>query len=563
MFHLDYIVLLLFSLIIVLAGFSFARTGKNMTSFFAGGGSVPWGISGLSLFMSFFSAGTFVVWGSIAYDLGWVSVTIQWTMCIGGIFVGLFLAPRWKRARILTAAEFLTRRFSIRTQKFYTWIFLLLSLFTSGNFLYPVAKIVSVSTGFSLHWIILILGLSIILYTTAGGFWAVLITDVLQFIVLFSSVLVVIPLALKMTGGISGLAAKAPDDFFKLFSGEFTPWFIFAFFIYNTIFIGGNWAYVQRFTSVRNEKSARKSGLLFSLLYLVSPIIWMLPPIAYRVINPDVSGLASEGAYIMVCKQVLPAGMLGLMLASMVFATASSVNTTLNMSAAVVTNDLFRNRYPDASDKRTMWFARLITVIFGLGAVGVALMVPSMGGIVEAVLSVGAIAGVPLLAPPIWALFSKRITGKGIVSTTVISLVINLIFKFITPWLFDLKLDRATEMAVGTLIPLGMLLFLETWETVKGRISLQYMVYLINQPGYAYPPSGENGKATGDENTYAFRVLGFTLLVLGVLIGGLAFLAGEGRIYVIIISLLIGSGGAWLRFRAGRRNNKSKVKHDN
>ena len=552
---LDYIVLLIFSLIIVLAGISFARSGKNLTSFFAGGGSVPWGISGLSLFMSFFSAGTFVVWGSIAYDLGWVSVTIQWTMCIGGILVGLVLAPRWKKAGILTAAEFLTRRFNLKTQKFYTWIFLLVSLFTSGNFLYPVAKIVSVSTGFSLYWIIIILGLSIIIYTTAGGFWAVLITDVLQFIVLFSCVLVVIPLTLKMTGGVNGLTAKAPDEFFKLFSGEFTPWFIFAFFIYNTIFIGGNWAYVQRFTSVKDGRAARKSGLLFGLLYLVSPVIWMLPPIAYRVINPGVGGLESEGAYIMMCKQVLPVGMLGLMLASMVFATASSVNTTLNMSAAVVTNDLFKNRHPDASDKHTMWFARMITVVFGLGAVGVALMVPGMGGIVEAVLSVGAITGVPLLAPPIWALFSKRISGKDIISITIISLVINLFFKFITPWLLDLKLDRAAEMALGALVPMGMLLILEIWAALSGKISLQYMVYLKKMSTYTGIQGGTMDKGSGNENTYAFRVLGIALLVLGVLIGGLAFLGGDGWVYVLIISLLIIAGGIWLRLRARCQNN--------
>jgi len=552
---LDYIVLLIFSLIIVLAGVSFARSGKNMTSFFAGGGSVPWGISGLSLFMSFFSAGTFVVWGSIAYDLGWVSVTIQWTMCIGGILVGLLLAPRWKRAKILTAAEFLTRRFNLKTQKFYTWIFLLVSLFISGNFLYPVAKIVSVATGFSLYWIIIIVGLSIILYTTAGGFWAVLITDVLQFIVLFSSVLVVIPLALKMTGGVSGLAADAPDEFFKLFSGEFTPWFVFAFFIYNTIFIGGNWAYVQRFTSVKDEKSARKSGLLFGILYIVCPIIWMLPPIAYRVINPDVVGLESEGAYIMVCKQVLPAGMLGLMLASMVFATASSVNTTLNMSAAVVTNDLFKNRYPDASDKHTMWFARMITIVFGLGAVGVALMVPSMGGIVEVVISVGAITGVPLLAPPIWALFSKRISGRDIISVTLISLVINLLFKFITPWLFDLKLDRAAEMALGTIVPLGLLLLVEIRVALSGKISLQYLVYLKKMSSYTAIPAGTMDKGSGNENTYAFRVLGIVLLVLGVLMGGLASLGGNGWAYVLIISLLIIAGGILLSLRARSQNN--------
>jgi Na+/proline symporter len=252
----------------------------------------------------------------------------------------------------------------------------------------------------------------------------------------------------------------------------------------------------------------------------------------------------------MMCKQVLPIGMLGLMLASMVFATASSVNTTLNMSAAVVTNDLYKTRYPNASAKETMRFARMITVVFGLGAVAVAMMVPGMGGIVEAVLSVGAIAGVPLLAPPIWALFSKRISGKDIVSVTIISLVINLFFKFITPWLFDLKFDRATEMAVGTIVPMGMLLILEIWAALDGKISHQYIVYLNKLSEHTSVHVSTMEKDSRDENTYAFRVLGFTLLVLGLLIGGLGIMAGEGRVYVLIISMLIISGGIWLRFRA-------------
>lgn len=60
---LDFITILLFSIGVLITGISFSRTGKNMKSFFAGGGNVPWGMSGLSLFMGFFSAGTFVVWG--------------------------------------------------------------------------------------------------------------------------------------------------------------------------------------------------------------------------------------------------------------------------------------------------------------------------------------------------------------------------------------------------------------------------------------------------------------------------------------------------------------------
>ena len=78
---LDYIVIILFTLGVLAAGLSFGESGKNMKTFFAGGGAVPWWVSGLSLFMSFFSAGTFVAWGSLAYMHGFVSITIQWTMC--------------------------------------------------------------------------------------------------------------------------------------------------------------------------------------------------------------------------------------------------------------------------------------------------------------------------------------------------------------------------------------------------------------------------------------------------------------------------------------------------
>lgn len=94
---IDTSVVVVFSVFIMLIGFSFAKTGKNLQSFFAGGKAVPWSIGGLSSFMSFFSAGTFVAWGSIAYTYGWVSVTIQWTMCIGGLIAGLYIAPRYPR----------------------------------------------------------------------------------------------------------------------------------------------------------------------------------------------------------------------------------------------------------------------------------------------------------------------------------------------------------------------------------------------------------------------------------------------------------------------------------
>ena len=96
---LDYLVIVIFALMILVAGLSFTGSGKSMKSFFAAGGSLPWWLSGTSLFMSFFSAGTFVVWGSIAYELGWVAVTMQWMMALGGFCIGYFIAPRWRKNR--------------------------------------------------------------------------------------------------------------------------------------------------------------------------------------------------------------------------------------------------------------------------------------------------------------------------------------------------------------------------------------------------------------------------------------------------------------------------------
>lgn len=259
---LDIITLILFSTGIIAVGLAFAKKGKNMKSFFAGGGAMPWQMSGLSLFMGFFSAGTFVVWGSIAYMHGWVSVTIQWTMAFAGFFVGTFIAPRWHKTGALTAAEYITERLGVKIQKIYTYLFLFISMFLTASFLYPVAKIVEVSTGLPLNTCILLLGGLCVLYVSLGGLWAVVSTDILQFVILTTAVIIVIPLSFDQIEGVSNFITKAPSTFFNLLNGEYTIGFIIAFAIYNTIFLGGNWAYVQRYTCVRTDNDSKKGGLV-------------------------------------------------------------------------------------------------------------------------------------------------------------------------------------------------------------------------------------------------------------------------------------------------------------
>ncbi|MBX2814505.1 MAG: sodium transporter, partial [Saprospiraceae bacterium] len=207
--HLDYVVIVLFTLLVLAAGLSFRRSGSDLKSYFAAGGEVPWTISGLSLFMSFFSAGTFVVWGSIAYEYGLVAITIQLMMAIGGFLVGWLVAPAWRRTSVLTVAEYIRKRLGLQVQKVYTFLVLSLACAYTGAFLYPVARIVNVSTGFPITNCIILLGLLILLYTAVGGLWAVIITDVLQFVILTAAVLIVVPLAIKHAGGLAAFSEKA------------------------------------------------------------------------------------------------------------------------------------------------------------------------------------------------------------------------------------------------------------------------------------------------------------------------------------------------------------------
>lgn len=550
---IDTSVIVIFSVFIMIIGLLFSRTGRNLKSFFAGGEAVPWFIGGLSLFMSFFSAGTFVAWGSIAYKHGWVAVTIQWTMCIGGLITGLYIAPKWKATGSLTAAEFIKDRLGAHVQKSFIYIFMLVSLFIKGSVLYSVSKLVGSSLEFPLVPVTLILGILMIAYTAVGGLWAVMVTDILQFVILTAAVLLIIPLAFTEAGGVQNFLTKVPDDFFNVVNGEYTWGFIVAFALYHIFYIGGNWTFVQRYTSVDTPKSASKVAFLFAGLYILSPVLWMLPPMIYQTINPGLSGLETENAYLMVCKQVLPAGLMGLILTGMYFSTSASANTALNVVSAVFTNDIYKGTInPKASDEKLMKIARTSSWCFGFGMIVIALIVPYIGGIVEFTLSVGAITGGPLLAPPIWALFSKRITGKATITITMVSLAVNLCFKIILPLLFDYKLSRAGEMLLGVLLPFVLLLIYELYAAYRGKISAEYLqlqeLKVFRSENVAAVDEDEAAEIRR-QNKFGLQVISFSLAFIALLLYILCAFTARGTAMVAVIATVI-LLSAWIPLRA-------------
>jgi len=551
---IDTSVIAIFSIFIMMIGFLFARTGRNLKSFFAGGEAVPWFIGGLSLFMSFFSAGTFVAWGSIAYKYGWVAVTIQWTMCIGGLITGLYLAPKWKATGNLTAAEFIKERLGVNVQKSFIYIFMIVSLFIKGSVLYSVSKLVGSSLGFPLMPTTVVLGIFMIAYTAVGGLWAVMVTDILQFVILTAAVLIIIPLSFHEAGGMQTFLSKVPDNFFHVVNGEYTWGFILAFALYHIFYIGGNWTFVQRYTSVDTPKSAAKVAYIFAALYIISPVLWMLPPMIYKTINPSL--VDTESAYLLVCKQVLPAGLMGLILTGMYFSTSASANTALNVVSAVFTNDIYKGAVnPNATDEKLMKVARVSSWFFGIGMIGIALIVPYIGGIVEFTLSIGAITGGPLLAPPIWALFSKRLTGKATIFITLISLAVNLVFKMIIPFINGDKLSRANEMLLGVGLPFVLLLAYEITAAARGWTSKEYIDMKERKAARKAAIAAIDEKEALEvkkQNKFGLKVIAFSLAFIAVLLYVLCLLTTKGTSLVAGIATVI-LLSAWIPFRAAKK----------
>lgn len=515
MAQLDFIVMGVFALLVLGIGMMFTRIGsKNSSAFFEAGGATPWWINSISLFISYFSAGTFVVWGSIAYKSGFVANGIQLTMVLGGMLVALFIAAKWKRTGAVTAAEYIGKRLGTGTQKFYTFLIMLHGLFTTASVLYPVGKMVSVATPLSLNTCILIIGGVIVLYTSAGGLWAVLVTDVVQFVILTAAVMIVIPMALKEAGGMHTFVNKAPDGFFNFFNTEYSFGFFLAFLAYQTVYIGGNWAYVQRYTSVSSERNSKKVAWLFTLLYFVSPFVWMLPPMLYRVINPSLTGLQPEGAYMMLCQQVLPAGLIGLVLSGMISASASKANTTINIMAVVFAHDVYKKAFNrNATEKALVQAARFFTVLFGAITIGIAMLVPMIGGIVEMVLATASIAGGALFAPIIWTLYSKRQTATSVISASLFGLVISLGLK-----LFGGKMDRVWETALGVGIPVVVLLL---WEVYYNLTKKEAAPHLLQPLAAAVTHADVQSNDARSQNQFGMKVIAVAIAVVG---GGIAIL---------------------------------------
>lgn len=458
---IDLLVILAVSTVVLATSLVFSRFGRNLRSYVNGGGHTPWLFAGISMFMSFFSAGTFIVWGSISYSLGIVGITLQETIFLAGLLTSFFIAGRWKKTGADTVAEYIRGRYGSRVGNSFTAMFIILSIFSAGAFLYPVALILSQITSMSLELSAVVISMLCMVSVSLGGFKSVIATDFLKFLILGIAILVLVPLSLKAACGMDGIKAIGQEGYLSPVTGEYTWVFMAAFCIYNTVNMGGNWSIVQKLNSVSSEKNSRRAGITFSILYFICPILWMLPCLACRAIDGAQAGFASEDAFIRITQDILPQGLTGLMFIALIMTSMSSINAMIHSSASVVANDLMKSHFPDASERKCLATGKVAAFLMGAAAVAIVCITHRTGGIVNFVISLAALAGAPVYLPVIWSLFSRSITGKEMLVASLTSILLNISGKYLLPSVIGISYDKTMEMAVGVGAPILILISAE------------------------------------------------------------------------------------------------------
>lgn len=472
---IDYIVLLVYFIGLIGVSVKVSKSIRNSSDMFMAGRNSSWWLSGLSTYMTIFSASTFVVWGGVAYKSGLVAMLVGNLVGVACFFAGKWFAGKWRKIQLNSPGEFVKIRFGDRSLSFYSIVGMLGKGVHAGVALYAVSVVMSTlitlpagsffadaAGHLSVSWCIILLGVITLIYTIKGGFLAVLMTDMIQFGVLMIICIFLVPLSLHAVGGVESFVANAPEGYFIPFSKDY-PWGWMLLWLGLNIFsLGGEWPYVQRYMSVPTARDAKKSNYLVFALYLLTPLIWYLPTMAYRQLNPNAN---PEQAYVLMSQTVLMKGMLGVMLAAMISATLSCVSGTLNVFAGVFTNNIYCRKRPDASEMTKIQVGRRFTLFFGLTIMLVSLIIPYAGGAEKVVVTILTMVISPLYIPSVWGLLSKRIREKDLLMVMIVTYLVGITGKFTVADMFNKQLFEAS---VGFVLPVVLLSVAEFWLSRRG-----------------------------------------------------------------------------------------------
>lgn len=427
--NIEYLVIIGYLVLIAIVGIVFKKFSSDTDDYFKSGSKGTWWLVGSSAFMSAFSAWTFTGAAGVAFESGFSVMIIFLGNAFGFFLNFLFLGPWLRQMRVTTFPEAISKRFGETTRMFYALYEVPIRILYSAMALYGLGIFCSAVFGYNIYQVILVCGVVVLFYSATGGRWAVMATDFLQGLILIPLTLIIAWLCVRELGGLNSMfqqieAQGLSEDFSLinnsvLFGGAYTWGWASAmvtkgFLVFNSMYAG------PRYFSVKDGREARKAALLASGLFLVGGLVWFLPPITARLLfSEDVMALGiskpAEAAYAIASINLLPAGLIGLIVVAILTATMSSMDTGLNTNVAILIKDIYpkisrRLKWKSKSESELLHYGRIYTWLMGVVIIILALFLAQQKGkgIFEIMLDVGALLMSPIQIPLMWGLFVKR-----------------------------------------------------------------------------------------------------------------------------------------------------------
>ena len=456
---LDWLIIALYFAVNIAIGFFYMkRSSGNVGEFFLSGRSVPWWLAGTSMVATTFGADTPLVVTGLIYNQGIAGNWLWWSFALSGMLTVFFFAPLWRRSEVLTDMEFAELRYAGRPATFLrgfraTYLALPVNTIIMGWVNLAMAKILALTLGLTttrqqLTAVFCCLALTLA-YNAISGLWAVLWTDLVQFVLKFTMVILLAIFAVRAVGGMHSLSTQIQA--FDATRGRDTLAFIpshgSAFFLSFLVLMSLNWwaswypgaepgggGYIaQRIFSAKDEKNGIGATLWFNIAhYALRPWPWIATALVALVLLPAPTPAQGgmEGAYVWVMVHYLPPSLRGLMLAGFAAAYMSTIGTHLNLGASYLINDIYRRFLAKhRSEHHYVTASRIATIFVALLSAGATWYMQTHGASIATawkfLLALGAGAGLVFILRWYWWRINAWSEISAMVAAATISLTLE------------------------------------------------------------------------------------------------------------------------------------------
>ncbi|HEB02089.1 MAG TPA: sodium:proline symporter [Nitrospirae bacterium] len=414
------------------------RASGSMNDFFLSGRNLPWWLAGTSMVATTFSSDTPLYITGLVRGHGIYENWQWWSFVLSGMLAVSFFARLWRRAGVLTDVELIDLRYSGRAASFLrgfkaVYLSCIIHTIIKAQVILAMAKILDVTVGWGKWESIVISSLITIIYSVMSGFWGVVVTDFLQFIIAMVGAVVLAVIAVDAAGGIEAIKASVTPETLNFFPPLGDGGFLGATFLTFLGYIGLSWwskyssdgggVIVQRISSCRSEAEGYAGAFFFNVAnYGIRTWPWIIAALASIVLYPNIAD--HEAVYPMMVVDLMPVGLAGLMIASFFAAFMSTLSTYLNLSSAYFVNDFYRPYVrPERDERHYVFIARVMTVVLSILTAFVTFHVTSIIGVFKFLVAFGSGTGLVYIVRWFWWRVNAWSEISAMVASTVTSIV--------------------------------------------------------------------------------------------------------------------------------------------